>query len=98
MSDRGDSRTYIGDVLPKWVDEGVYVRVKSTPETRKYGLPRYGGGQDLTWANEVGVIRRSDGNGWWDWRVHFPRGLSYTLDEQLLSFLTRSKATPKPEE
>ena len=69
-----------------------------TPETRKYGLPRYSGGQDRTWGNEVGVIRRCNANGWWNWRVHFPRGLSYSLDETVLSFITRTKATPKAED
>ena len=91
---------YIGDAMPKWVAAGVRVRVKSTSITRKYGFDSLYGTQDRAWPGEVGTIVRSDGNGWWTWRVEFPRGLSYRLSADRLENLVRvrEKAAEKNSE
>ena len=82
---------YIGDEMPRWVGEGVQVRVKHTPVTRKHGLGVKAWANDRTWNGEVGVIKRVEGNGWWNWQVEFPRALSYSLSTQLLENLVRVK-------
>lgn len=63
---------YTGSAAPKWVKDGVSVKVKTTPSTRRNGLRV--GTNDAVYAGEQGVIRRREGNGWWDWRVEFSRG------------------------
>jgi hypothetical protein len=88
MNANASEREYIGDALPKWIRDGVLVRTKSTPITRRHGLQVILG-RDRTWPGEVGTIRRRDGNGWWDWQLCMPRGLSYTLDLRILENLIR---------
>ena len=85
---------YIGDVMPKWVADGVRVRVKSTSITREFGFSWRHDTQDRTWPGELGTIVRSVGNGWWSWRVEFPRGLSYNLSADRLEILVRVREKP----
>ncbi len=84
---------YIGDEMPKWVREGAKVKVKTTLHTRQYGLMK-SYGNDRAWPGEVGVIRKTLGNGWWCWAVDFPRGLTYSLSLQLLEDLVRVREKP----
>lgn len=84
---------YSGDPMPSWVREGAYAKVKATPITRKYGLS-FGTGEKV-WPGDVGVIRAEQGNGWWDWRVHFEfdewRGnVSMPLTADVLEKLSRT--------
>lgn len=60
---------YSGDAMPPWVREGVRVKIKSTPITRKYGVAQ--GSGEKVWPGDVGVIRERQGNGWWDYDVEF---------------------------
>lgn len=83
---------YIGDELPKWVKEGICVRVKHTRNTRQFGL-KIISGPDRTWPGEIGVITKQQGNGWWCYRIEFPRGLNYTVRNELLEDLIRVKPT-----
>lgn len=86
-----DPMPYVGDALPKWVAAGVRLKVKSTPHLRKYGL-QIRSGNEQAYPGDVGTVERSEGNGWWDWRIVFPRyGGSYRLDQGLLEKLTRVK-------
>jgi len=74
--------------LPSWVADGVRVKVKKTPNIRKYGL---GTGMSKLWGGEIGFVERQDGVGWWDWIVRFPQGVSKRLDASLLEDVVRVK-------
>ena len=80
---------HIGDEMPRWVADGVRVRVKHTPETRQYGFTIRAFENDRTWPGEEGVIRATQCNGWWCYFVEFPRGLTYRLDAERLGKLAR---------
>lgn len=73
---------YVGETFPKWVVEGVRVKVVRNAITKRFGLAILPTKHDRTWPGEVGTIVRSEGNGWWDWSVEFPRGLTYRFDER----------------
>ena len=77
---------YVGEPMPKWVAEGVKVKVKSTPDVKKDGV---GYGNDILWGGEVGVIEKADGTAWWDWSVRFDRGRTHRLDEDFFEKLAR---------
>jgi len=87
---------YIGDELPRWVADGVVVRVKHTPETRAHGFAIRAFEPDRTWPGEVGTIRASQGNGWWSYVVEFPRGLTYRLDRERVEKLVRVRPAKSP--
>jgi len=91
------SGEYIGDAMPSWVRDGVKVKVKTNPTTRRFGL---GFGNHKFWPGEVGVIRASQGNGWWDYRVFF-QGVHFgsnqlTLDKRALEDLVKLPGQAKP--
>ena len=88
-TDEFKEQEYTGSTdLPKWVAEGVRVRVKKTPHIRQYGI---GSGDHKLWGGEIGVIERQDGTGWWDWSVKFPHGISARLNERLLEDIVKAK-------
>lgn len=62
--------------LPKWVKNGVEIRVKSTVDLRATGVSANGGerGDSVAWPGEVATIVRIEGNGWWSWSIQFLRG------------------------
>lgn len=69
---------FLGDAtLPRWVTDGVQLRLKATPAVRRDGLRTTVGshsGDDRAWPKEIGTITRREGNGWWDWGIAFERG------------------------
>jgi len=89
----GAELEYVGPKVPRWVAQGVRVRVKSTPLLREYGVRTrgsiHGAADDRAWPKEVGTVRRREGNGVWDWRVEFERGRTAVLDEELLAAVVR---------
>lgn len=79
---------YVGVEVPSWVREDAKVKVKASPENRKYGI-RVSGGH--VYAGEVGNIARQDGIGWWDWNVIFSQGRKMRLDAEMLEQLKPMK-------
>lgn len=81
---------YIGDPMPKWVANGVKVKVKRLYP--KFSMSTHGG--DAGWghrveAGEVGTIERNDGIGWWDYGVTFRGGRRMKLGEEELQALKK---------
>ncbi len=79
---------YVGDEMPSWVKEGVRVKVKATPESRKYGIAP-GRGNDNIFAGEVGEIVRQEGAETWRWVVVFSSYRVLPLDTERLELLKK---------
>jgi hypothetical protein len=92
-SGRELKQEYIGDPMPPWVREGVKVKVKKR-WAKDAGIRVSGGsyGDNFAAPGEVGVIRKSDGSGWWSWGVEFGRGRSTSLTASDLEQFVRIKA------
>lgn len=74
--------------MPRWVREGVSVKVKATPILRRHGLRTHGAlhaEQNYVYAGDVGTVRRGDGG----WYVEFSYGRLLTLDEENIDALKR---------
>lgn len=68
-----------GVKLPRWFVAGAKVRVKSTPDLRRWGVsvhvPSWGNSADnCAWPKEVGTVRRRVHAGVRSWYVEFERG------------------------
>lgn len=88
-SDEFVEQEYSGDPMPKWVTEGVKVKVKRL--YRDFSIPTYGGdrGNDRAHPGEVGEIERVDGIGYWSWRIKFSGGRYVRMSEDLLNEIVR---------
>lgn len=86
---------YVGaEGLPKWVADGIFLRVKATADLRKHGFSTTQGGHrsdDRAWPGEIGIVHRREGNGWWTWQVEFERGRVRDLSPDNLLQLVRVK-------
>lgn len=78
-------QAYTGDAMPKWVADGVKVKVKRVYKDFSIRVSGGSSADNYAHAGEVGTIRRRDGIGWWDWEVSFARGRHTNLTAEMLA-------------